>query len=227
MSRKKLIITAIILVLVLAIGGILAYFTDVQTKTNKFKMGTVEIEVTEPSWPGDENTPVDIVPEQEIAKDPTVTNKGDGEVYAFAEVTIPCETVKIGDATTATLTELFTLLHNVTDDTTGEVTKESGINPAWAQVGTKTAVYDETDDTKIVGYTYVYAYGTATKLTGLTKNESTPPVFDYVKFADVTEDSATTNSIQGSNFEVVVSGYGIQADGLESDDPATVWALVK
>ena len=46
MSRKKLILTAIILALVLAIGGILAYFTDVDTKVNKFKMGNVDIEVS-------------------------------------------------------------------------------------------------------------------------------------------------------------------------------------
>ena len=48
MSRKKLIITAIVLALVLAIGGILAYFTDVDTKINKFTMGNVDIEVLEP-----------------------------------------------------------------------------------------------------------------------------------------------------------------------------------
>ena len=46
MNRKKLIITAIILVLILIIGGILAYFTDVETKTNKFKMGGANITVT-------------------------------------------------------------------------------------------------------------------------------------------------------------------------------------
>lgn len=107
MSRKKLILTAIVLVLVLAIGGILAYFTDVQTRHNKFKTGMVDIEVDEPSWPGQpvpnpeydpETNPdvpqtidpeVPVVPGQEVPKDPQVVNKGDGQVYAFVEVTIP------------------------------------------------------------------------------------------------------------------------------------------
>ena len=87
MSRKKLILTAIILALVLAIGGILAYFTDVDTKVNKFKMGNVDIEVIEPSWPGNPDTPgeedkpvEDIVPNQEIPKDPQIINKGSNDI---------------------------------------------------------------------------------------------------------------------------------------------------
>ena len=84
MSRKKLIITAIVLALVLAIGGILAYFTDVDTKINKFTMGNVDIEVLEPSWPGEEGVK-DIVPNQEVNKDPQVKNKGSNDIYAFVK----------------------------------------------------------------------------------------------------------------------------------------------
>ena len=223
MSKKRLVITAIVLALVLAIGGILAYFTDVQTKSNKFKMGDVKILVEEPSWPGNPDNPGDpekevpIVPNQEVPKDPQITNKGEGEIYAFAEVTIPRESVKVGDSTTAAMTELFLLLHN--DATTN--TSVSGINSGWVEI--ESARTTNADGS----ITHVYAYGTATKLTKLVKNAKTPAVFDSVKFVDVKEENYSNAGVQGKTYEVKVSGYGIQVDGLNSENPATVWPLVK
>ena len=217
MSRKRLVLTAIVLVLILAIGGILAYFTDVQTKTNRFKTGEVKIEVTEPSFPGDPDDPtskVPVTPNQEIAKDPLVTNKGDGEVYAFVEVTIPVANVKVGNATTAAPTELFTTLKS--DGT-------AGVNSGWVLVS-KTP---ETLSSTTTSVTYVYAYGTDEALTALEKNDATSKLFNKVKFADVKETDYSESGIQGKDFEVVVNGYGIQKDGLSSAVPATVWPDVK
>ena len=219
MSRKRLVLTAIVLVLILAIGGILAYFTDVQTKTNRFKTGEVKIEVTEPNFPGDPDDPtskVPVTPNQEIEKDPLVTNKGDGEVYAFVEVTIPVANVKVGSATTAAPTQLFTTLK---EDGT------AGVNDGWVLVSQTPATADFTSSTTSV--TYVYAYGTATQLTALTKNQATTKLFNKVKFADVTETDYSASGIQNSDFEVVVNGYGIQKDGLSSAKPSEVWPNVK
>lgn len=233
MSRKKLIITAIVLVLILAIGGILAYFTDVETKTNKFKMGGANITVTEPSWPKDDpDDPVDIVPGLKVAKDPIVTNVGDGEVYAFVEVTIPKETVKIGTQTTASLQELFTTQYISTpEEGSNPAVYTDGINPAWVQLGEATEIAATGTEPAKVKYTYAYgteSAGTIT-LTPLAKNVATPAVFDQVTFADVKEDSTTpdANSIQGKNYEVVVTGYGIQTDGLGTTDAATIFGYAK
>lgn len=234
MNRKKLVITAIVLILILVIGGILAYFTDIQTKTNKFKTAKVEILVEEPSWPGnpipnpdyDPDTNPDVPetiepevpvnPNQEVPKDPQVTNKGNGKVYAFVEVTIPVENVLIGDAQTAAPTELFSFVKS---------NGTAGINSGWTQVS-KTPTTISADTTSV---TYVFAYGSATELTELDTNETTTaPVFSKVKFADVTEKDYVENAgIQGKSFEVVVKGYGIQAEGLSSKVPATVWPDVK
>lgn len=221
MSRKRLVLTAIVLVLILAIGGILAYFTDVQTKTNRFKTGEVKIEVTEPSWPGnptnpgDPETEVPVTPNQEIAKDPLVTNRGDGEVYAFVEVTIPVANVKVGDATAAAPTQLFTLL-----DENGT----AGINSGWVLVSKTPETLSATTE----NVTYVYAYGTSTALTPLAKDVATAkPVFSKVKFADVKENDYSTSGIQGKSYEVVVNGYGIQKEGLTSAKPSDVWPSVK
>jgi len=226
MNRKKLIITAIILVLILIIGGILAYFTDVETKTNKFKMGGANITVTEESFPGDENNTVDIVPGQEVAKDPVVTNVGDGTVYAFVEVTIPKASVKIGNQASASVQELFTTKY-ISDATTTPETYSNGINPGWVLLSSDTSGANSN--------VYVYAYGTKADasspivLTGLTKNQATPAVFDSVVFADVKEDSNTpaANSIQGNEYNVVVTGYGIQSEGLGTTDAATIFGYAK
>ena len=234
MSRKKLIITAIILALVLAIGGILAYFTDVETKQNKFKTGKVDIEVTEPGWPvNPDGTPktVDIVPGQEVAKDPIITNNGDGIVYAFAEVTIPKMNVKLVGADSAAVTELFKLL-KITNTTTG--TTAEGTNDGWVKLDSKTEQIAATG-TEPAKVKYVYAYATKSgdvvTLTELAATQSTAkPVFDKVKFVDVDEDSNTpaNDSVQDKNFEVVVTGLGIQKDGLPDGATAVqVYELAK
>jgi alternate signal-mediated exported protein len=231
MSRKKLIITAIILALVLAIGGILAYFTDVEQKENKFKTSKVDIEVTEPSWPNvDPDDPVEIVPGMAVAKDPIVTNLGEGNVYAFVEVTIPKATVSVGNAAAA-LQELFTTQY-ISDATTTPKTYSDGINPAWVLVSSRDNAATATEPASI---TYVYAYGTKANasapivLTAIAENASTAPVFDQVTFKDVNEDDASAaNSIQGKDYEVIVTGYGIQTDGLpDGATAAQIFTLAK
>lgn len=254
MSRKKMIVTAIILTLILAIGGILAYFTDVQTKTNTFKMGNVDITVDEGNFP-DEGVS-DVTPGMEFEKSPKVINKGTTPVYAFIELQIPYDTVKTGNQTTATAQELFELLH-ITNATQG--TTATGINSGWKSVNfegstetsTGSGVYykrtpESTNVTTRGLDTYVYAYvGTGSTLKALagkensnaTQGEETNTLFDKVRFVDVNETIVNENeaevyTIQGKTFNVVVSGYGIQTTelGLEGDDatnPVKVWPLVK
>ena len=241
MSRKRLILTAVVLILVLAIGGILAYFTDVQTKHNKFKTGKVDILVEEPSWPGNpidnpeydpETNPdvpqkiepdVPVTPNQEIPKDPQITNQGEGDVYAFVEVTVPVRNVKVGTATQAAPTQLFSFRHKGSTEGSSVI----GVNRGWYKISQTPADEDITAETTSV--TYVYAYGTSsTELKPLAKGETTPTLFDSVIFADVTETEYNENSgIQGQTFEVVVKGYGIQAEGLSSKVPSEVWPQVK
>ena len=107
MSRKKLIFTAIILALVLLIGGVLAYFTDTQTKTNSFTMGNVDIEVNEGNFP--EDGIQNVTPGIEYEKSPRIINKGSTPVYAFVKVSIPYRNISVGGAQ-ADDTELFQLL---------------------------------------------------------------------------------------------------------------------
>ncbi len=247
MSKKRLIVTAIILAAVLIIGGILAYFTDVQTKTNSFTMGNVSIIVDEGGFP-DDGVP-DVLPGMEFVKAPKVINNGTTSVYAFVEVTIPYDTVKVGTAATASEQQLFELLH-ITDATAG--TTAVGTNSGWVCVNVpgstqiSEGVYavkkaeSETVTTRGT-YTYVYAYvGDGTTLQPLEGKPSDSPLtggetttlFDKVRFINVTETDPDNSSVQGKTFDVVVSGYGIQTTDLglsnaDSTNPAKVWPLVK
>lgn len=99
MSKKKLTlaITAVVLVLTMAIGGTLAYFTDkTEVKENTFTVGNVEITLTEPNWEGEGSVDApEVYPGEALAKDPTVTNVGDNPCFVRVKVTgLDC----LGDA---------------------------------------------------------------------------------------------------------------------------------
>ncbi len=103
MNKKKTIIAALVLLLLLAIGGVMAYFTDSDTKTNTFTVGNVDIQLNE-VWTAADGQGV--VPGQEVTKTPTVANIGKSKAYVFLEVSIPCHNSK----------PLFTLVGENTTD---------------------------------------------------------------------------------------------------------------
>lgn len=92
-KNKKNIVIAVAMVMVLAIAGISAYFTATDSDTNKFTIGNVVIDQTEPHFP--ETPPTEVVPNQEISKDPQVENKGKNDAYIFTVVAVPKKVVKV------------------------------------------------------------------------------------------------------------------------------------
>ena len=74
MKNKKLIaaVAAAALVAVIGVGATLAYFTDSDEAKNVLTLGAVDIELTEPNYKGDAEY-VNIVPGDEIEKDPVIT----------------------------------------------------------------------------------------------------------------------------------------------------------
>ena len=113
MSKKKLTIAALILALVLLIGGVVAFFTDQKDASNVFTLGDVEITLTEPSWVATNGQ--NMSPGKTVAKDPTITNTGSMPAYVFAEVKVPM-------TTETTPREVFTYT----------------LNSGWVEVGTGT-----------------------------------------------------------------------------------------
>ena len=201
MNKKKIIIASLVLLLVFAVGGAIAYFTDTDTKTNTFTVGNVDITLTEEHWSttdsNNNNIPdaaENIAPGVSVAKDPVITNvSATAPAYVYAKVEIPC-------TTDATPEEIFTL---------------NTIGSGW------TLMNDGACNNGVA--TKVYNYGTASAMTALAAGSATPAVFSSVSL-----NSSITGSENGlsGNKNVVVTGYGIQTNGLGNDvTPGTVWSM--
>jgi len=208
MKKKKTILAAVVLLLVAIVGGAIAYFTDTDEKTNTFTIGNVDITLTEPNWDTTDTTPAngvpdaaeDLMPGETVAKNPIINNESTkNPAYVFAKVVVPC-------TTETTPQEIFTYTVN-----TDAWTELSGEAVACTSGGNAT---------------HVYYYGTSGTLTELAKaaNASTPTPTTKAVFDSVTVRGTLTGS-EGltGNKNVVVTGYGIQKDGLASAVPATVW----
>ncbi|WP_270639688.1 SipW-dependent-type signal peptide-containing protein [Longibaculum muris] len=91
MKKKKLttLVAGLALVGAVAFGATLAYFTDSDNATNTITMGHVDIDLTEPNYPGGEEGGKieNVVPNQDIKKDPTITLvDGSEDAYVRAKI---------------------------------------------------------------------------------------------------------------------------------------------
>ena len=212
MKKTKTIIAAVILLLVFLVGGAIAYFTDTEQKTNTFTIGSVDITLTETGWEAltdtdDDDIPddaEDMLPGESVTKDPTINNVSTSNpAYVFAKVEVPCTTI-VAPATTSE--ELFTYSTNAGWT---ELTISNELPVACTSGGTAT---------------HVYYYGSNGTLTSLAAGASTTnPVFSSVTLR------STLKGNEGltGNKQIVVTGYGIQTEGLglNSVTPANVWGL--
>ena len=200
-KNKKLLVLVALFLAVFAVGGTLAYLTDTtETKTNTFTFGKVDITLTEPNW--NTTTAGDIVPGQQVAKDPTITVESDSKnAYVFAKVTLPTGTVG-----TQSDQPLFAI---------------DALGTGWVEV---------TTGVTLGANEHLYAYGTASAMTSVAKNTTLPAVFTSVTAnAGLTEaniTALTTPSARSAN--IVVTAYAIQAEGLSNNGaaitaPADVW----
>lgn len=199
MINKRNIVVIIAMVMLLSVGSVFAYFTDTQVKTNNFTVGNISIDLIEPNW--DPENGKNIVPEQDIAKDPQVTNDGANDAYVFLQVTVPTASVKTANAdgtvNAAAKKELFT--YNVNND--------------WTRVK-KT---DEAD-----GVTYIYAYiGADGNMKALAPGVTTQAVFNSVKFINIIE-----GQLDNQNIAINIQSMGIQADDIKVSAPTDVYNLL-
>lgn len=92
MNKKRLAVAGLSvgLVAVAGIGATLAYFTDQDAATNVVEMGHVDIELDEPIFgtEHENNTITNVLPNQSITKDPTVTvQEGSEDCYLRVQIT--------------------------------------------------------------------------------------------------------------------------------------------
>ena len=186
-SKKQLLRTLMAcgLVVSVAAGGTVAYLTDAETATNTFTVGKVKIDLEEPGYPGNDSDEVkNIIPNQEIVKDPQIENTGNNDALVFIRVEIPQET--------------FT----DEDDGTGEQKKQDlfrlkGVSDQWELLRTET-VAGEDGKAKT---SYVYGY----KKT-LGKDATTDKLFQKVQMKNAVE-----SDLSGNVEDIIVTACAIQA----------------
>lgn len=217
-NNKKNFIIALAMMLVVLIGGVMAYFTSTDSVKNTFAVGKVKIDLAEPNWVA----PTNITPNQAIIKDPQIKNIGANDAYVFLKVTVPKASVSTvaqdGTVSEAAVHQLLQL-NNVTNKNAVWSGTDS-INSTWVQVGEKTT----TDD----AYVYVFAYGSAQACTKLAKDATTSNLFDSVTFINAAEGQ----SLEGKSLDINIEAFGIQTDNISGNGangktaPADVWAIL-
>lgn len=176
---------------VLFVGGVLAFLSDADTKTNSTTVGKISIDLQEPNWV--ENSAIELTPNKEIPKDPQILNNGVNPAYVFLEVQVPYVNIVTSDKETgekfsSTETELWSY----------------NINPGWTEIGSPT----KDINTNIVTHTYVY--GTLDNCTELSPGNTTPTLFDYVRFTNAVEDQGLEEEVK----EIIINAYGIQTKNI-------------
>mgnify|MGYP002567705482 CR=1 FL=1 len=189
-SLKKIVISCVCLV-ALVVAGVFAYLTATDTVENKFSVATeLDIEVVEPNWNPD--NAVDLLPTEEVAKDPAIHNKTDKDMWVFADVVIPTKDIVTaktdGTKLPSGVTELFTF----------------DANPGW------TLADKIVNDDDTVTYRYIFDEAVA-------GNATTDSIFNSVKVCNYVDEQFDTQSAAKSIF---INGYGIQKQGFDTPSDA-------
>lgn len=249
-AKRRNAIVSVCLILALVIGGAFAYLTATDTKTNTFTVGKVDIEVVETEWYDANGNVIDdsnrdgipdfaenIVPLQEIEKNPAIENTGENDAYVYLAVKIPTSNapyldtdvspavVANNNANSAVYRPLFTTVYDA--DLSDSTNQTTAINPAWVSAGADDETYKSTPDAN--GDTYIikyYAYhpsGLESNAAGYAENDkvapdaTTPVLFTSVVFANLTESNNISAHTVGDapRVDINVTGYAIQADELD------------
>ena len=216
MDKKKSIAVAVILLFILIIGGMLAYFTDTDTASNTFTLGdNIDISLSEPSWVA--SNAEGIHPGTTVPKDPTVKNESTSTpAYVFAKVTVPCYA-----STGSTVDTPLFVLNDSTGVALGTTVGSAG-NTGWTLI--EVSAIDTTNKT----IDYIYAWGSSSTMTPLAASSVSTPSTTAPVFSSVTLKPSLTYAQQQTapaTTNINVVAYGIQTDGLSSNTPTGIYAL--
>lgn len=208
MKQKKYIFILAVLALLMAAGGVSAYFTSTDQNTNTWTTGNIAIELQEPEYDKTPQTEREnITPNQELAKDPLIKNTGSNEAYVFLRFSVPKANVKTaaadGTLQPSATQELFSY----------------AIHSGWTKVSEDKTAADKN--------TYVYAYGSSSGCTPLSSGTATPPLFQdsRIVFKNIIEGQG----LQNKKLEIPVRAFGIQTSDLGADGtslPSAVWEIL-
>ena len=218
-SRFRSFASPLALIVIMFIGSTIAYFTSTDAVINRLQSSNFDIILTESNWnPADGQN---LMPNQEVNKNPVVTNLENTDAFVFITVKMAYETELMEDIDGKYLDEsdvpipLYKfVVEGKTPDT--KYTTKQTVHDSWELVG------NPVTENNII--TYVYAYAENDKMTPLRKGESTPPLFDKIKLWNFNENAY--NHME----DIIVEATGIQAelvvDGQKIDTPYQVWAII-
>ena len=200
-SNKKFLaaVASCGLISALGIGGTLAYLTDSESHTNTFTYGNVELDLLETQW--DDSAAHVMVPGRQMAKNPQGNNTGTESEWIIMKVVMPY----VANAITINPS---TGVPNAAANTPAFIM--NGINTSNWTLLNSGPVFDSTTNTA----TYVYGRNTA-----VAAGQNSGELFTSVTMANF-QDGITV-----SGNDIVVTGYGIQSEGVA--DVATAWTLVQ
>jgi predicted ribosomally synthesized peptide with SipW-like signal peptide len=204
-----------------ALGGTLAYLTDNENTVNTFTVGKVKIDGIEPSYPGNDSDDVkDLVPNEEIAKDPQLKNTGVNDAIAFIKVTVPVEDVTLvaddGTKSAKAPQEIFWLKMNADEIST----HANHFASDWIELTEEEGYYNTGGD-KVSAYsapgTRTYIFGYNKKVQGSSTTDGSAQTADNLKTSALFEKVQLKNVLEGELAEgaarnLVVDFYAIQAD---------------
>lgn len=187
--------------------------TSTQAAANVLTTGKVKISLTEPNWPGnDTKETMAVTPNQEIPKDPQITNTGKTDAVVFAEAEVPIDMYDIakssGERQGKEARELFwfkTKDTGITDDVDTIHDGEGEWN--WLK---DLCYYKDADgnftDHAVSGGSAVHVFGYQTILQ---PGETTVPVFDKVQLKNIVLQSEESLPA-GDALQVDVRAFAIQ-----------------
>lgn len=187
MNKKKLtvLVTSLALVGMIGIGASLAYMTDNDTATNVITMGHVDVDLTEPNYPGgNKGGEIDNVkPGDNIIKDPTITVQ-EGSADTFVRVSI-----------------------NITGLTDGQKNQllETNQNGTYKYFDINLSNWKESE-----GYFYYVGTYAEGQKAGVLKAGQSVELFKNVKIP-----STWGNEMADKSFNIVVKAEAIQADNFD------------
>ena len=211
LSKKKTVITSMAALAVFAgmsVPYVSAYLTDNETATNTFTVGKVQVDLEEPSYPGNNtDKTTNLVPNGEVAKDPKVENTGNNAAIVFIKMTVPRANVTLvkdnGEKGTKEVQELFYFKKNA--DTIDK--HQNNFDTNWVELTSPEGTATATERTYVFGYNTAVAAG-----------KSTNPLFEKIQLKNVIENEITT----GEAKNIKIDTYAIQADNIVGVDTSAL-----
>ena len=205
MKKKIITVVLILVILIITIAvtqykNIQAYYTHQAGKINKFSVGEIGVNLEEPHY--DDNQIV--TPNQEIAKDPTLSNTGKVDAYLRAQVYVPISNeIKYVDEH-----------EQVVTPTTDIELVTYQVNEGWVEVKDEdgfSGKYIDSDGNKYQVHTYKYVEDEIEKV--IKPGEKIEkPVFDRVKIINYLDMDKTTN------IKLHVKALAMQSEGGTAKD---------